>query len=76
MPNKPTRFGFKLWVLTESHIGYTWNFEVYTGQAVDEYPEVGGEETDLKILKQEVDLPALSADVLPLIHSSALGIVA
>ena len=41
IPNKPTRFGFKLWVLAESHNGYTWNFEVYTGRAANNQPEVG-----------------------------------
>ena len=41
IPNKPTQFGFKLWVLAESNSGYTWNFEVYTGRAANNQPEVG-----------------------------------
>ena len=30
--NKPTRFGFKVWVLAESGTGYTLDFNVYTGK--------------------------------------------
>lgn len=32
IPNKPTRFGIKLWILAESSSGYTLNFDVYTGK--------------------------------------------
>jgi hypothetical protein len=31
--DKPTRWGFKLWVLAESSTGYTIDFNVYTGEA-------------------------------------------
>ena len=30
---KPTKRGFKLWVLCTSANGYTWNFSVYRGNA-------------------------------------------
>ncbi|XP_035391616.1 piggyBac transposable element-derived protein 4-like isoform X1 [Electrophorus electricus] len=33
MKNKPTRRGFKLFVLTESVSGYTYNFSIYAGKA-------------------------------------------
>ena len=30
--NKPTKWGFKLWVLCDSHTGYTNNFVIYRGK--------------------------------------------
>ena len=33
MPCKPTRFGFKVWVLAESGTGYALRCELYTGRA-------------------------------------------
>ena len=35
MPLKPTKRGIKVWVLGDSHNGYLWKFEVYTGKQGD-----------------------------------------
>ena len=31
--NKPTKWGFKLWVLADSRTGYNWDMVVYTGKS-------------------------------------------
>jgi hypothetical protein len=31
MPQKPTKWGIKAWVLAESDTGYAWNLKIYTG---------------------------------------------
>ena len=35
MPLKPTKRGIKVWVLADSHNGYFWKFQVYTGKQGD-----------------------------------------
>ena len=35
MPMKPVKRGYKIWCLCDSHNGYLWNFEVYTGASKD-----------------------------------------
>ena len=35
MPLKPTKRGIKVWVLGDSHNGYFWKFQVYTGKQGD-----------------------------------------
>ena len=32
MPQKPTKWGIKAWVLAESESGYVWNIKIYTGK--------------------------------------------
>lgn len=33
MPQKPSRYGIKLYILSESKTGYVWNFDIFCGQA-------------------------------------------
>ena len=35
LPKKPTRFGIKVWVVSESKTGYVLDFQVYTGATND-----------------------------------------
>ena len=35
LPKKPTRFGIKVWVISESKTGYVLDFQVYTGATDD-----------------------------------------
>ena len=35
MPKKPTKWGIKVWVSSESKTGYIYNFHVYTGKGVE-----------------------------------------
>ena len=30
--DEPTKWGFKLWILVRSNLGYTYKFQVYTGK--------------------------------------------
>ena len=34
-PMKPTKRGYKVWVLAESSTGYVYNFEIYTGKTTE-----------------------------------------
>lgn len=44
LPNKPDRFGVKLYVISESVSGYISNFEIYTGKDFDPNPD--GDESE------------------------------
>lgn len=46
IPNKPDRFGMKLFVLSESESGYVENFAVYTGKDFDPNPEANEKEEE------------------------------
>ena len=35
LPKKPTRFGIKVWVISESKTGYVLDFQIYTGATND-----------------------------------------
>ena len=34
MPKKPTKWGIKAWVAADSHNGYVWNLQIYTGTSI------------------------------------------
>ncbi len=36
MPNKPHKWGIKVWTLADAKTGYIWNWNLYTGKAVDD----------------------------------------
>ena len=40
--NQPTKWGLKIWVLTDSSNGYTCDFDVYTGRDAGRQPSVHG----------------------------------
>lgn len=42
IPNKPTKWGIKLWVLADSLNGYTCDFDVYAGRNVNDPPSENG----------------------------------
>ena len=49
---KPTKWGFKLWVLCDSCNGYTWNFSVYRGKEGEAVSSKGlSYDVVMKILK-------------------------
>jgi hypothetical protein len=37
MPFKPTKWGLKVWVLTDAETGYILNFEIYCGSKGEKY---------------------------------------
>ena len=47
LPNKPDRFGIKLYQLSESKSGYICDFEVYTGKDFDPNPDSDEEDKQL-----------------------------
>ena len=36
LPNKPTKFGIKVWVIAEAKTGYVLGFQIYTGASQDD----------------------------------------
>jgi hypothetical protein len=40
LPNKPTKWGIKAWVLADSNTGYAWNLKIYTGKWCYSYYDI------------------------------------
>lgn len=41
LPAKPTKWGVKVWVLSDSHTGYIYKFKIYTGKDDVRDPDKG-----------------------------------
>ncbi|XP_053175982.1 piggyBac transposable element-derived protein 4-like [Scomber japonicus] len=39
MPNKPGKYGLKIWVACDAQTSYAWNMQIYTGKPADGQPE-------------------------------------
>ena len=39
MPNKPAKYGIKIWAACDAQSSYAWNMQVYTGKSPGEAPE-------------------------------------
>lgn len=39
IPNKPAKYGIKLWTACDSKSSYAWNMQVYTGKSSSSVPE-------------------------------------
>lgn len=49
--DKPTKWGFKFWVLADSASGYTWNFSLYTGREETKTDKGLGYDVVMKLIR-------------------------
>ena len=52
MPLKPTKRGYKVWCLCDSHNGYLYNFDVYAGASGS---RVDGDWLGVSVVKKFID---------------------
>ena len=52
--NKPTKWGFKLWVLADSSTGYNWDMVVYTGKRKDGWDDFSVNESSFERLPSDI----------------------
>lgn len=71
IPNKPAKYGIKIWVLCDSKTYYAYNLEVYVGRNQNSAPEVNQAEHVVMRLTEGLNGRNMTADNWFITHSLA-----